>query len=216
MPVKLGNGTEAKAVRTWNGSKWVNRMVRTADSGGNWILRNYENYNFTPVGSCTISEDRGGKKDSYFGNYAVHSKYSSSSSRHIGYYFFDYADIQAKLKGKTIAKVDIYLYRINTIHGHSTPADIHVYAHPFRDLAHVESFSWNSQVNYLAYNNGVSHSLSRGEGYFANLSISLGEALRDNVRKGIAVYDPNHDTTDYAYLQEAGTSNDPLLRIWAY
>lgn len=209
-----GGWKDVKAVRTHNGSSWINRRVKTY-SGGSWVTRNEEVYSFYATDTFTVASTTG-NKDTYFGNYAVHSRYSTSSPYHIGYIMFNYTDIQNKLNSKFIYKVELFLKRVNSSHGSSANAYVNVYAHPFKDEAHAVGYSWSSQVGYLGYRQADKYALTRGESGWATLDNTIGEVLRDGSKRGLAVYDPNHATGDYAYIEDYADTYKPHLKITCY
>lgn len=98
---------------------------------------------------------------------------------------FDYQNIKNTLAGRTISKVQIYLYRISTPHGYHSPEDVDIYTHAYASRPSGEPMLWFAQGDLGAY--------SLGTGSWITVSNVVAERIRDGQALGVGLYTASGD-----------------------
>lgn len=96
--------------------------------------------------------------------------------------FFDYNDIRSKLKGRTVVKTQVYLYRSSTPHGYHTGQPAEIYTHNYSSHPAKEPSMW--------YADGPSGSFGLGQGAWITVDNAVAERIRDGQAAGVGLYSP--------------------------
>ena len=222
MPIKVWNGSQwtRKFPKTWDGTRWVEGEMRIWD-GSKWVLdyepqpvtvRHTDTWNaswsetFNGDGRRNEYNSRSGKM--YQGKYGKYDTVQGIVHNPILYgiqrsmFGFDYRNIQEKIKGADIEKVEVYLYMDHSWYVAQGKAAL--VAH--NATSKPSTFSHVSSIGETTY-------YGRDKGMWIDINTSYGKQLATGAITGFGLYKNSEDPTYYTFWNGAGQTNGPKLRI---
>lgn len=132
-------------------------------------------------------------------------QYSSTNGNQFSLFTLPYTTIQSDLSGSTINKVEVYLNNLHWYYNSGGTAVIgtHTYG------------TVTGAADYANVNPNISQAgYSVGQAKWVTVANSIGNALRDNTAKGIALgKGPSTSKTYYGYFAGFGQSGAPKVKI---
>jgi len=135
----------------------------------------------------------------------IQGYYSGTNGNQFSLFTLPYTTIQSDLSGSTINKVEVYLNNVSWYYNSGGTAVIgtHTYG------------TVTGNADYANVNPNISQAgFSVGQAKWVTVSNSIGNALRDNTAKGIALgKGPSTSKTYYGHFAGFGQSGAPRVRI---
>ena len=221
MPLKTWNGSKWTRTfpSTWNGSKWI-KGAMFVWNGSKWVPDRPEpvTVRYTDTWDATWSETFSGDNtvnaynsstgQMYQGRYGHHDTIGGIWHNPILYgmqrsmFGFNHRDVQTKLQGATIEKVEVYLYMDHSWYVAQGKASLVTHASTSKPIR----FSQNGKVGEYNYP-------GRKRGMWINVGAQYGRSLASGTVTGFGLYKDSQDPLYYSYWNGAGQSNNPKLRI---
>lgn len=154
--------------------------------------------------ACYASD--GTNRSGYDSGHLFQGYYSSTNGNQFSFVGFDDADIRAKLSGATINKVEVYL---QNLHWYSNSGGtVYIGTH------NQTTLSGNHSPSQILNDRISSSSFSYGQGKWFTVSNTIGENLKSNSAKGIAIGQaPSNSQSYYGYFAGNGQTGEPRIRI---
>ena len=198
--------------KTWNGSSWVAANVKRWN-GSSWQIISQKTY--TETWDSTWTASYGGN-----GRYGVTGEAGRGYNLYQGRYgdpwssaydwgiqrsmvWFNWGDIQNKLSGAKIEKVEVYLYAEHFWY----------YAGGKAVLGYHNNWQDTKSFAQVKYGVATETFTTRGQGRWINMPIELGEGLRDNWIKGVTLFADSTGLSYYGYFSGYDSPNRPKIRI---
>lgn len=171
----------------------INGTWRDADlyvrQSGVWHLITEKTYKYSPInttkGSGWELYNSVGSVTNPSDPSPLHGAYISGdiNTNRWAVIIFNWTQIQSDLAGRTIKSIRIKIKRLNTTHGVSSGANVHLVAHNLSSVpASMPRAQFGSEITESA------ETLLRGELKTVDVSDWFANALRDNTAKGIGLY----------------------------
>lgn len=116
-----------------------------------------------------------------------------------GLWYFDYADIQNTLRGKTILEIKVWINRSDTYHGYYSDQVLHLWTHDSE--WHGKHRAGDSEPMLGNHREIRDPQLAKGESAWITLPTSYGDKLRDGSASGFGLYVPNWGRMPYVYCE---------------
>lgn len=227
MAIKYWSGTgwvelPAGGVKYWTGSGWATATAVKYWSGTGWVTLwqpSDPQQNIWNALDTQAYEQGPSVKRTDQGDNMYQGQYLSARGIHGSMMFFDYADMQSVLAGRTITRVRL---RMSSDHWYNGDySSILGYTrHGVHNTA-TEPATWAETYDYA--NGTYGHTETWYGGYagardqtkYIDLPIAVGEALRDGTIKGLTINPKSTSYSYYAYFHGAdnGSSVRPQLII---
>lgn len=175
-------------------------QVSGASSGGgvNTYTKTY-----SANGSQSYQSD--GSQNTVDNGHCFQGYYSGTNGNQFSLITFPYTTIQSDLSGATVTKVQLYL---NNLHWYNNSGGTAIIGtHTYSSIPGTANYA---NVNPDITEAGFSYSQAK----WVTVANSIGNALRDNTAKGIALgKGPSTSHTYYGYFAGNGQSGEPQLKI---
>lgn len=160
---------------------------------------------YSATSSASFASD-GTNRAGFDSGHAFQGYFSSTNGNQFSMIGFDFATIQADLSGATITKTELYL---NNLHWYNNSGGTAVVG-----THNQSSVSGNHSSGQVTAGINTFSGWSVGEAKWVTLNNSIGNALKNNTAKGIALgQGPSTSHTYYGYFAGNGQTGEPQLRI---
>lgn len=184
---------------------WV-EDIGTALNEGTWTPTVPAKQQYTKTYSCIDSSSFQSDGDNRGVAECYQGYYSSTNGNQFSLIAFDYSQIQNDLSGSTIDKVELYLNNNHFYLNNGGEALIGTHNESSVSGDHPSSDVLDDRISTPFF--------AKGEAKWVTIPNSIGEALRNGTRKGIALGPASSNSNnDYGYFAGNGQSGEPRLRI---
>lgn len=199
-----GSGWDDARVRKWNGSSWDDARVKKWN-GSSWDDVSSQTYTETFWASWTQTyRQTGSRRTDYRSDKLVQGYYGEAEPWGLQRSLCGFGDIQSKLAGSRIKKVELYLYAEHWWYYAGGTAVIGYHNHSNEPNSFGHSV-YGAKYQKFSY---------RGQGMWIDMPISLGEGIRDGYYKGISIFADSYARDYYGVFSGAWDGgNAPRLKI---
>lgn len=211
--LKVWNGSSfvlAKAVKVWDGTAWVNRILQHYD-GTKWVDDTTKTYTFTANMTDSVSEAYGSWRTS---NDRPYQSAWDDGMQNVGFIWFNPSDF-ANLSGKIIVKTELYLYR-QSGSGYSPEKGVHVWGTSMQSSARSGTKTLAQAIATLSNQSADAMSLAWGVEGWGPISNAVAEGMRDGTRYGVGLYSSSGSMNDYMIFDAYNEGHPPKIKITCY
>ncbi len=204
--IKRWSGSEwyDARVKRWNGSSWDDAKVNMWN-GSSWSNISSQTYTETFWASWTQTyRQTGSRRTDYRADKLVQGYYGEAEPWGLQRSLCGFGDIQSKLAGARIKKVELYLYAEHWWY----------YAGGTAVIGYHNHSNEPDYFGHSVYGAKYQRFTSRGQGMWIDMPIALGEGIRDGYYKGISIFADSYSRDYYGVFSGAWDGeNAPRLKI---